>query len=129
MINSEQNETHVTLRDVQTITSIHSVPPLGAMEARILAYKRSLRCRMPSCNRLSQASCTRWHNSAMVVAGSGEKVPASSRPIRVQWATDLGIMLARAVVHHEEHVTSKQPHVDMRYPAEKHITFLSNKWQ
>ena len=34
-----------------------------------------------------------------------------------------------AVVHHEEHVESQLPYVDVRCPAEKHSTFLSKKWQ
>ena len=40
-------------------------------------------------------------------------------PIRAQLARDLEIVLARAVVLQEEHVTSQQPYVDERCPAEK----------
>ena len=66
----------------------------------------------------------------MVVAGSGEEVSASSCPIRVQLARDPGILLARAIVeHNDEHVTSQQSYVVVRCPAEKHTTFLSKKWQ
>ena len=56
----------------------------------------------------------------MVVEGSGERLsPASSCPIRVQLARDLGILLASTVVHHEEYVESHQPYVDVRCPAKK----------
>ena len=65
----------------------------------------------------------------MVVADSGERVGLSSRffmSVRVQLARDLGILLARAVVvHQEEHVASQQPYVDVRCPAEKYMTFQS----
>ena len=48
-----------------------------------------------------------------------EKVPASTCPIHVQLARNLGILLARTVVHHEEHVVSQQLYVDIYCPAEK----------
>ena len=56
----------------------------------------------------------------MVVAGSEDKVPVSLYPIRIQFARDLGIWLARAiVVHHEEQVASQQPYVDVSCTVEK----------
>ena len=66
--------THVTVRGARTVTSVHSVPLLAATQPCILACKRSWRCRMSSCDRLSQASCTRCRNSAMDVSDSGESV-------------------------------------------------------
>ena len=64
------------------------------------------------------------------MAGSGKReVPAASCPTRFQLARDLGILLARAVLHHEEHVASQQPYMDMRCPAKKYIIFLLKKWQ
>ena len=58
---------------------------------------------------------------AMVVAGSGERV--NSCLINVlymfNWREISEFLLARAVVHHQEHVVSQQLYVDMRCPAEK----------
>ena len=54
-----------------------------------------------------------------------EQVSASSNPIRVQFARDLGILLIGAVVvHREENVASEHPYV-----LKKHNTILSKKWQ
>ena len=57
----------------------------------------------------------------MVVAGSGERVCSLlSCSVRVQLVRDLGILLSRAVVvHHEEHVASQQPYVNVRCPTKK----------
>ena len=49
-------------------------PLQAATQTYIFAYKWSKRCRMSSCDRLSQVSCTRCRNPAMIVAGSGERV-------------------------------------------------------
>ena len=40
-------------------------------------------------------------------------------PIHVELARDLGISLAKTVVHHEEHVAWQQPYVDVLCPTEK----------
>ena len=60
-------------------------------------------------------------NSAMFAGYSGERL--SSRFIMFHsalLANFLRILLARAlVVHHEEHIASQQPYVDVRHPAEK----------
>ena len=69
---------------------------------------------------LSQAFCTCCRNLAMVVAGSGESV--SSHFIMSHMCTigeRSGNLMARAVVHHKEHIVSQQPYVDVHCPAEK----------
>ena len=77
---------------------------------------------MSSCDRLFKASCTRFHNSAMVVTGSGETV---SSPFTMSHTCSIGersgnltgqcscctLRRARCVA---------EACVDMRCPAEKH---------
>ena len=55
------------------------------------------------------------------------KVPLHSRPLRIQLARDQGILLSRAVVHHEEHVASQEPYVDLRCPAERGGFVITNE--
>ena len=54
----------------QTVTLIHS-STLWRQCRRVFSHANG---QMSSCNILSQVSCTHCHNSAMVVAGSGERV-------------------------------------------------------
>ena len=49
------------------------------------------------------------------MADSGKRISS----IGVQLPIDLGILLARAIVHHEEHVALQHPYMDVRCPAER----------
>ena len=75
---------------------------------------------MSSCNRLSQAFCTCYRNSAMVVAGSGERL--STRSImyhKCSIGERFGDLAGQAVVHYEKQVASQKPYVGVRCPVEK----------
>ena len=77
------------------------VYPSGGNAAMYSRVQTVIKIRMLSFYRQSQASSTRCRNSAMVVAGSGERVgSASPCPIHVQLARDLGILQAKSVVVH-----------------------------
>ena len=104
------------------VTSIHSATPSGGNTSVYSCMKMVLTVPNVICGKLSQASCIpvaiwQW----LWLALEKELVPASSCIIRVQLARDLGILLARAVVHNEEHVASQKLYVDLRCPAEKSI--------
>ena len=56
----------------------------------------------------------------MVVAGSGERVIFRFIISHAcQLTTDMGILQAKAVVPHEEHVASQKLYVDVLCPVEK----------
>ena len=75
--------------------------------------------------------CIRCRNSVMVLAGSGErKVTATSCPIRVQLARDLGLLLARAVLYTTKRTLQHNSRMwTCVVLLKKHFTFLSKKWQ
>ena len=74
---------------------------------------------MSSRNRLSQATCTLCRNSAIVVAGSGERVSSCYIMYHTCSISErLESLLARAVVvHNDKHVTTPQLYVNVCYPV------------
>ena len=110
---------HVTVRGAQTVTSIHSVLPLAAMRHVFLHAKGHKGDYHPviyfSKHFASIVAIRQWLWQAL----EKEWIPASSYPICVHLARNLGILLARAVIVHHVQVASQQPYVDMHCPAEK----------
>ena len=102
------NETHMHSKGYPNSHINTQCTPSGGNPGVYSRMQMVIKVPNSSSNRLSQASCTHCCKSAMIVAGSGEKVPASSCTIHVQLARYLGFLLASAVVvHHEEHVVSQ----------------------